>query len=90
MGSQNSSNSNRLRELAERLGADAYLIDHFSQIEAQWLSGKQRVGVTSGASAPELLVESVVEHLIQCGGRLIEMAPTAEEEVEFSLPKALR
>ena len=90
VGSQNSSNSNRLRELAERLGADAYLIDHFSQIEAQWLSGKQSVGVTSGASAPELLVESVVEHLIQCGGRLIEMAPTAEEEVEFSLPKALR
>ncbi|MGB1189721.1 MAG: 4-hydroxy-3-methylbut-2-enyl diphosphate reductase [Pseudomonadales bacterium] len=90
VGSQNSSNSNRLRELAERLGADAYLIDHFSQIEPQWLDGKRAVGVTSGASAPEVLVQSVVDFLMQCGGRLIEMAPTAEEEVEFSLPKALR
>ncbi len=90
VGSQNSSNSNRLRELAERLGADAHLIDHFSQIEPQWLDGKRAVGVTSGASAPEVLVQSVVDFLMQCGGRLIEMAPTAEEEVEFSLPKALR
>ncbi len=90
VGSQNSSNSNRLRELAERLGADAYLIDHFSQIKTHWLEGKQTVGITSGASAPELLVEAVVDYLIQCGGRLTAMAPTAEEEVEFSLPKALR
>ena len=69
VGSQNSSNSNRLRELAERLGVEAYLIDHFSQIQSSWLGGKSSVGVTSGASAPEQLVRELLNHLQSLGGR---------------------
>ena len=90
VGSQNSSNSNRLRELAERLGVEAYLIDHFSQIQSSWLGGKSSVGVTSGASAPEQLVRELLNHLQSLGGRLVETEPTTVEEVEFSLPNALR
>ena len=90
VGSKNSSNSNRLRELGERLGVEAYLIDHSSDIEVEWLRGKGCVGVTSGASAPEILVQEVVAFLEAEGGRFIKSAPTTVERVEFSLPKALR
>ena len=90
VGSKNSSNSNRLRELGERLGVEAYLIDHCSDIEIGWLRDKDCVGVTSGASAPEILVQEVVAFLEAKGGRFIESAPTTVEQVEFSLPKALR
>jgi 4-hydroxy-3-methylbut-2-enyl diphosphate reductase len=90
VGSKNSSNSNRLQELAARRGVEAYLIDHFSQIRAEWLKGKRAVGLTSGASAPEELVQAVLKHLIDQGGHLVETLPTASEQVEFSLPKALR
>jgi len=90
VGSQNSSNSNRLRELAERLGSQAHLIDHHSQIDVDWLDGKRAVGVTSGASAPEQLVQEVLGYLTQLGGQFVETAATTVEEVEFSLPKALR
>ena len=90
VGSTNSSNSNRLRELAERLGATAYLIDRADQIESDWLHGVTSLGVTSGASAPENLVQEVIERLETMGGEFQGEIQVAEEKVEFSLPKALR
>jgi 4-hydroxy-3-methylbut-2-enyl diphosphate reductase len=90
VGSTNSSNSNRLRELAERLGASAYLIDRADQIESGWLREVTSLGVTSGASAPENLVQEVIERLESMGGEFQGEIQVAEEKVEFSLPKALR
>jgi len=90
VGSTNSSNSNRLRELAERMGATAYLIDRADQIESDWLHGVTSLGVTSGASAPENLVQEVIERLETMGGEFQGEIQVAEEKVEFSLPKALR
>jgi 4-hydroxy-3-methylbut-2-enyl diphosphate reductase len=90
VGSTNSSNSNRLRELAERCGANAYLIDDASMIDAHWLSGKQRVGVTAGASAPELLVQEVINTLRDHGGLTVRDLSGREENITFSLPKGLR
>ena len=90
VGSTNSSNSNRLRELAERCGANAYLIDDASMIEVEWLSGKQRVGVTAGASAPELLVQQVIDTLRNHGGLSVRDLDGREENITFSLPKGLR
>ena len=85
-----SSNSNRLRELAERCGASAFLIDDASMIDPQWLSGKQRIGVTAGASAPELLVQEVIDALQSRGGLSVRDLEGREENITFSLPKALR
>jgi len=90
VGSKNSSNSNRLRELAERLGARAFLIDRADEVEKDWLRGIKKVGVTSGASAPEVLVQSVIHRLEEAGGQFLGEITVAEETVEFSLPKALR
>ena len=90
VGSKNSSNSNRLRELAERLGARAFLIDRADEVEEDWLRGIKKVGVTSGASAPEVLVQSVIHRLEEAGGQFLGEIKVAEETVEFSLPKALR
>ena len=90
VGSTNSSNSNRLRELAERCGASAYLIDDASMIDPQWLSGKPRIGVTAGASAPELLVKEVLETLKAHGGLAVRDLDGREENITFSLPKELR
>ncbi len=90
VGSANSSNSNRLRELAERLGSDAYLIDDASQIQPAWLVGRSAVGVTAGASAPEVLVVEVIERLQVLGcGEAVD-AEGREEAVMFSLPRELR
>jgi len=90
VGSVNSSNSTRLKELAERMGATAYLIDNASKIQQEWLSGVQRVGVTAGASAPEVLVREVVDRLISEGGSEPEEVLGQEENVSFSIPKELR
>jgi len=90
VGSPNSSNSNRLRELAENLGVPAYLVDEAAQIEQAWLAGVETIGVTAGASAPELVVSSVVEKLCSWGGELVEGAQGRREQVTFSLPGALR
>ncbi|MBZ2190520.1 4-hydroxy-3-methylbut-2-enyl diphosphate reductase [Alcanivorax sp. JB21] len=90
VGSPNSSNSNRLRELAERCGTPAYLIDGPAQIDPEWLVGKGVVGVTAGASAPEVLVQQVVNRLRALGGQSAEEVTGREENVRFSMPKGLR
>ncbi|MGB1702923.1 MAG: 4-hydroxy-3-methylbut-2-enyl diphosphate reductase, partial [Cycloclasticus sp.] len=90
VGSPNSSNSNRLREIAEKLGKTAYLIDGADDIDKNWLININRVGVTAGASAPEELVQRVVEQLISWGGVAAVENPGIQEKVTFSLPKALQ
>ncbi|GAA3569877.1 4-hydroxy-3-methylbut-2-enyl diphosphate reductase [Marinobacter xestospongiae] len=90
VGSPNSSNSNRLRELAERMGTPAYLLDEAGQIDPAWLQGKQSIGVTAGASAPEVLVKDVVKRLQDLGGELPEEVAGREENIVFSMPKELR
>ena len=90
VGSKNSSNSNRLRELAERLGSKAYLIDNAEQIKPEWLSRINAVGVTAGASAPEILVEQVIKRLESLGGEAAQETQGVVENVVFSLPKALQ
>ena len=90
VGSPNSSNSNRLRELGERMGAKAYLIDNADEIQQEWLNGVERIGITAGASAPEVLVQSVVNKLVEWGGETPEELQGREENVVFSLPKELK
>jgi 4-hydroxy-3-methylbut-2-enyl diphosphate reductase len=90
VGSPNSSNSNRLRELAERMDCRAYLIDNANEMDRSWLEGVQSVGVTAGASAPEVLIQEVLQRLQEWGGDLPSELSGIEENVTFSLPKALR
>jgi 4-hydroxy-3-methylbut-2-enyl diphosphate reductase len=90
VGSPNSSNSNRLRELAERVGAKAYLLDRADQIDAAWLDGVTSVGVTAGASAPEVLVQEVIDHLRKLGAGDVREIDGRPENVTFSMPKELR
>ena len=90
VGSPNSSNSNRLRELAERMGCKAYLIDNASEMNQMWFDGVTSVGVTAGASAPEVLIQDVLNQLQAWGGDLPNELSGIEENVTFSLPKALR
>ena len=90
VGSVNSSNSNRLRELAERCGTQAHLLDDPTMIDPAWLDGKRSVGVTAGASAPEELVHQVVARLRDLGGQEAHEIPGREENIRFSMPRALR
>ncbi|WP_339338059.1 4-hydroxy-3-methylbut-2-enyl diphosphate reductase [uncultured Oceanicoccus sp.] len=90
VGSPNSSNSNRLRELAERMGTESYLIDTAEDIDPKWLQEKKTVGITAGASAPEVLVRQVIEGLCQYGAQPPEEMQGAKENITFSLPKELR
>lgn len=90
VGSKNSSNSNRLRELAERLGTKAYLLDDASQLQEEWFIGINTVGVTAGASAPEVLVQSVIDRLYQLGGRELKQMDGVEENTVFEVPIELR
>jgi 4-hydroxy-3-methylbut-2-enyl diphosphate reductase len=89
IGSPNSSNSNRLRELGEHCGIDSYLIDSAADINPAWLQGVKAVGITAGASAPEVLVEEVVAYLKTYGTADVEDLTVIEEDVEFLLPKEL-
>jgi 4-hydroxy-3-methylbut-2-enyl diphosphate reductase len=89
VGSPNSSNSNRLREVAEHLGVPAHLVDGAEDIDPAWLSGKQRVGVSAGASAPEILVSQLVDHLKQLGATEVAPLEGLQEKVNFPLPKGL-
>ncbi|MDM5113749.1 4-hydroxy-3-methylbut-2-enyl diphosphate reductase [Aeromonas salmonicida] len=90
VGSCNSSNSNRLRELAEKVGSKAYLIDDASMIETGWLEGVKAVGVTAGASAPDVLVQNVIARLRELGGNMVVEHPGREENVVFEVPPELR
>jgi len=90
VGSPNSSNSNRLREIAEKLGKPAYLIDGSEDIDKRWLEGVHSIGVTAGASAPEELVQRVIDQLKCWGGETALETPGIQEKVTFSLPKALQ
>lgn len=90
VGSPNSSNSNRLRELAERCGTEAYLIDGPDDINPDWIKSKTSIGITAGASAPEVLVKQVIEKLQACGATIPQEMEGTPETISFSLPKALR
>lgn len=90
VGSRNSSNSNRLRELAEKVGTQAYLIDDASMIDPHWLDGVERIGVTAGASAPDVLVQNVIARLRELGGKIVTEHPGREENVVFEVPPELR
>ena len=87
IGAENSSNCNRLREVAESLGVPAYLINGPEEIDASWLEGAEKVGITSGASTPEVLVESVIERLAPDN---VTMVSGVEEDISFNLPEQLR
>ena len=89
VGSPNSSNSTRLMELSQKVGVPAYLIDNASEIKQEWLEGKDRIGLTAGASAPEVLVEEVINKLKGWGAETAEEAPGKKEKVVFSLPREL-
>jgi len=90
VGSPNSSNSNRLREVAANVGIPAYLVDDADGLHAEWFAGKSRVGVTAGASAPELLVQQVIERLREFGAGEVTELKGVEENVVFPIPKALQ
>ncbi|MCF2856339.1 4-hydroxy-3-methylbut-2-enyl diphosphate reductase [Pseudoalteromonas sp. SMS1] len=90
VGAKNSSNSNRLRELADKMGTQAHLIDDAKSISSQWFDNVERVGVTAGASAPEVLVQQVISHLKDLGGTTVVENPGQEENVVFAVPVELR
>jgi 4-hydroxy-3-methylbut-2-en-1-yl diphosphate reductase len=89
VGSPNSSNSNRLSELAARIGCESYLIDRVSDLKPEWFVGKRRFGVTAGASAPEVLVQQVVERLREISGQAPVEIPGVEENIVFRMPREL-
>lgn len=90
VGSPNSSNSNRLRELAERMGTEAYLLDGAEDIDPSWLRGKTHIGVTAGASAPEILVQEVLDGLCALGANAAVEVEGRPEHITFSVPRELR
>ena len=89
VGSPTSSNSNRLRELAERLGTPAYMVDAAEDVQAEWLDGRSKVGLTAGASAPDVLVQAVIARLRELGATTVRTLPGVEEHVRFPLPMGL-
>lgn len=90
VGSPTSSNSNRLREVAKKLGTESYMVDSADELQAQWLEGRQRVGLTAGASAPEVLVKAVIERIKALGAVSVRKLDGIEETVKFPLPKGLK
>ena len=90
IGSRNSSNSNRLVEVARDHGADSYLIDNEAQVQEEWLEGKRVVGITSGASAPEELVQRLVDFFRERGTEDVAEFEVVQEDVRFMLPKEIR
>lgn len=89
VGSPNSSNSNRLREVAEKMGVPAYMVDSPDQLKQEWFDGKRRIGVTAGASAPEVLAQSIVTRLRELGVNQVKVLEGVEENIAFPLPKGL-
>jgi 4-hydroxy-3-methylbut-2-en-1-yl diphosphate reductase len=90
IGSRNSSNSNRLVEVARECGAESHLIDHEGQVQEEWLAGKELIGITSGASAPEELVQRLIEFFRARGTTEVEELDVIREDVRFMLPKSIR
>jgi 4-hydroxy-3-methylbut-2-en-1-yl diphosphate reductase len=90
VGSPNSSNSNRLREVAANVGIASYMVDNAEELQPEWLQGKHRIGVTAGASAPDVLVQGVIERLKKLGAGSVTPLDGIEETVNFPLPKALQ
>ncbi|KQP21950.1 4-hydroxy-3-methylbut-2-enyl diphosphate reductase [Pseudorhodoferax sp. Leaf267] len=90
VGSPTSSNSNRLRELARKLGTESYMVDSAEELRAEWFEGKPRVGLTAGASAPDVLVQQVIERLRALGAQAVRKMEGIQETVKFPLPKGLR
>jgi 4-hydroxy-3-methylbut-2-enyl diphosphate reductase len=89
VGSPNSSNSNRLREVAEHMGARAYMVDRAADLRPEWIAGKRRVGVTAGASAPQVLVDELIARLTALGAQSVRVLPGISERVVFTLPREL-
>lgn len=90
VGSPTSSNSNRLREVAQKLGTASYMVDSADELQAEWFEGKQRVGLTAGASAPDILVQAVIDRLRALGAVSVRKMDGLEETIKFPLPKGLR
>jgi 4-hydroxy-3-methylbut-2-enyl diphosphate reductase len=90
VGSPTSSNSNRLTEVARKLGTESYMVDSAEELQAQWFEGRQRVGLTAGASAPEVLVQAVIDRIRALGAVSVRKMEGIEETVKFPLPKGLR
>jgi 4-hydroxy-3-methylbut-2-enyl diphosphate reductase len=89
VGSPNSSNSNRLREVAQHMGAQAYMVDRAADLRPEWIAGKRRIGVTAGASAPQVLVDELIERLKALGAEKVQTLPGITEHVVFTLPREL-
>jgi 4-hydroxy-3-methylbut-2-enyl diphosphate reductase len=89
VGSPNSSNSNRLREVAQNIGAQAYMVNSAADLRPEWIEGKRRIGVSAGASAPETLVQELVERLKALGAQSVRSLDGITESVAFSLPREL-
>jgi 4-hydroxy-3-methylbut-2-enyl diphosphate reductase len=90
VGSPSSSNSNRLRDVAAKYGTPSYMVDHAGELDAAWLDGKQRIGLTAGASAPDILVQQVISRLRELGATSVRTLDGVQETVKFPLPKGLR
>jgi len=90
VGSPTSSNSNRLREVAVKLGTEAYMVDNASELQPDWFEGKNRVGLTAGASAPEILVKQVIDRIRALGAVSVRKMAGIEETLKFPLPKGLK
>ena len=90
VGSPNSSNSNRLREVAAPRGIEAYMVDNASLLQPEWFVGKSSIGVTAGASAPEVLVQAVIERIQSFGIESVSELDGVEEKITFALPPGLR
>ena len=90
VGSPTSSNSNRLREVAHKLGTESHMVDHADELRAEWFEGRQRVGLTAGASAPEVLVQAVIDRIRAMGAVSVRKVDGIQETVKFPLPKGLR
>jgi 4-hydroxy-3-methylbut-2-enyl diphosphate reductase len=90
VGSPTSSNSNRLREVAKKLGTESYMVDHADELKSEWFEGRTRVGLTAGASAPEILVKAVIDRIKALGAVSVRKMDGIEETVKFPLPKGLR
>jgi 4-hydroxy-3-methylbut-2-enyl diphosphate reductase len=90
VGSPTSSNSNRLSELARKLGTESYMVDNADELQAAWFEGRQRVGLTAGASAPEILVRQVIDRIKALGAVSVRKMSGIEETVKFPLPKGLK